>query len=306
MKTEILAVALMALVAGSVYFSAKTESSNSFDEWKAQYGANWDSNEEQYRKMIFEKNLVIINKHNTDDSQTYKMGINQFTAMTDDEFAQIYLDPKPAVSFVDNEEPIVTADVDWVSKGGVSPIKNQGACGSCWAFSATGVLESWSKIKKGQSVSLSEQQLVDCSRSYGNQGCNGGWPSSALKFVKDHGITTESAYAYTAKDGTCKATTGSFKISGYNNNSGCNGLSSALQSMPVSVTVDATNWSKYSSGVFSNCGTGINHAVLLVGATGSNWKIKNSWGSGWGESGFIRLSLGNTCGVCAYAGVTPA
>ena len=186
----------------------------------------------------------------------------------------------------------------------VSGVKNQGQCGSCWAFSATGVMESWAR-KKGQSVNLSEQQLVDCSKSYGNHGCNGGWPSSALKYVIAKGIASQSEYPYTARDGSCRKDGGSFRISGQSSASGCSGLQNAIQSGPVSVTVDANNWSSYRSGVFSNCGKSIDHAVLLVGIVSGNWKIKNSWGTSWGESGYIRLASSNTCGVCSYAGAVP-
>ena len=205
----------------------------------------------------------------------------------------------------DNEYQVIGA-VDWTTQGGVSRVKNQGGCGSCWAFSAVGVLESWSLVNKKTSVDLSEQQLVDCSRPQGNQGCNGGWPHSALTYVAANGIASQTAYPYVAKDQACKTQGGSFKIAGQSALSGCSGLSSGIDAGPVSVTVDASNWSAYKSGVFSNCASGINHAVLLVGvgADGS-WKIKNSWGTGWGESGFIRLGQGNTCGVCQYAGVIP-
>jgi len=151
---------------------------------------------------------------------------------------------------------------------------------------------------KGSSAILSEQQLVDCSGSYGNQGCNGGWPSAALKYVKDKGIATSSSYPYTAKTGTCKTQGGSFKISSIGSAKGCSALQNGINSRPISVCVDASNWSKYSSGVFTNCSTKINHAVLLVGVAGGNWKIKNSWGTSWGERGYIRLGSGNTCGVC--------
>jgi C1A family cysteine protease len=157
----------------------------------------------------------------------------------------------------------------------------------------------------GQSVNLSEQQLVDCSRPQGNQGCNGGWPYNALKYIQQNGITSGSAYPYVARDQSCKTQGGAWKISGYSSFSGCNGLASQINNSPISVTVDATNWSPYRSGVFSNCGSGINHAVLLVGNVGGAWKIKNSWGTGWGEAGFIRLNSGNTCGLCNYAGVVP-
>ena len=162
-------------------------------------------------------------------------------------------------------------------------------------------MESVAKIK-GQNVDLSEQQLVDCSRPQGNQGCNGGWPSSALKYVISNGIASESEYPYVGRDQTCKKQGGSFKISGQSSASGCNGLTNSINASPVSVTVDATNWSTYRSGVFTNCKTSINHAVLLVGIVGGNWKIKNSWGTGWGEQGFIRLAGGNTCGVCSQPG----
>ena len=212
------------------------------------------------------------------------MGLNQFSALTDEEFVNLHLSPKPynpEWENVDVEFKKLGVDIDWTTKGGVSKVKNQGQCGSCWSFSATGVAESWALLK-GQSVDLSEQQLVDCSGSYGNHGCNGGWPSSALNYVKDHGITTESAYPYVGQNKACGTNGGSFKISSYASYSGCNGLSSAINGKPISVTVDATNWSKYASGVFSNCATSINHAVLLVGIVGGNWKIKNSWGTGWG------------------------
>ena len=226
------------------------------------------------------------------------MGVNQFSIYTTEEFASRFLTPMPMVGFPRGDDTMpVIGDVDWTTQGKVSPVKNQGQCGSCWAFSATGVLESFALIN-GNSVSLSEQQLVDCSRPQGNQGCNGGWPSSALNYVKANGITTQSAYPYVARDQACKTQGGSFKISGYISHSGCNGLGSGIESHPVSVTVDATNWSPYRSGIFNNCKASINHAVLLVGISNGVWKIKNSWGTGWGESGFIRLAPRNTCAIC--------
>lgn len=250
-----------------------------------------------------------MNKHNADPTQTYKMGINQFSAMTDAEFASIYLDfesyksQQPLEVTEDNDHPIV-GDIDWTTKGKVSQVKNQGQCGSCWAFSATGVSESYSLIK-GKSVLLSEQELVDCSGSYGNHGCNGGWPSSALRYIKDKGIKSSSEYPYTGRNGQCKGGNGSFKISSVNTFKGCSSLQNNLNAQPISVCVDASNWSRYSSGVFSNCGKSINHAVLLVGILSGNWKIKNSWGSGWGEKGFIRLASGDTCGVCSAESTYP-
>jgi C1A family cysteine protease len=158
-----------------------------------------------------------------------------------------------------------------------------------------------SKIAYGTLQSFSEQQLVDCSTSYGNNACNGGLMNNAFKYVKDKGITSESAYPYTGVKATCKATTGSFKISGYTNASGCPTLANAVVGRPVSVAVDASNWSTYKSGTLSNCGVQLNHGVLLVGLTDAYWLVKNSWASSWGLSGYIQLARGNTCGICNQA-----
>jgi C1A family cysteine protease len=160
-----------------------------------------------------------------------------------------------------------------------------------------------SKIAYGTLKSFSEKQLVDCSGSYGNQGCNGGLMSSSFKFVAENGIVTEAEYPYKPQQGTCLNKTGPFKISGYTNVTTCGDLSTAIVGRPVSVAVDATNWSAYKQGVFSNCATRLNHGVTLVGVSeeSQSWVIKNSWGTGWGEKGLIRLAKGNTCGVCNMA-----
>jgi cathepsin L len=297
-------VSIAVLVA---FYSANETKSDSFEEWKGKFGVSWAPEEEAYRRLIFEKNLVLINKHNADASQSYKMGVNQFTIYTTEEFAIRFLNALPAeeITIQEEQEVEVIGDIDWVAQGKVSGVKNQGSCGSCWAFSATGVMESWSRIKGMGSVSLSEQQLVDCSRAQGNQGCNGGWPANALNYVKANGIAAESEYPYAGKDQTCKKNGGSFKIAGHSSHTGCTALTSAINGSPVSVAVDATNWSPYKSGVFNNCKTSLNHAVLLVGVIGGNWKIKNSWGTSWGEAGYIRLAAGNTCGLCNHEGVIP-
>ena len=305
MRKELLVASLVSIAILAAYYGTHPARSDAFDEWKGQFGISWAPEEEAYRRLIFEKNILKIEEHNRDATHTYQMGVNQFTIYTTEEFAERFLTPMPMVGFPQGDDTMIEiGDVDWTTKGKVSRVKNQGQCGSCWAFSATGVMES-SALFAGKTVDLSEQQLVDCSRPQGNQGCNGGWPSNALKYVQAKGITTESAYAYVAKDQTCKTDGGAFKISGQKSFSSCSGLSTQINNSPISVTVDATNWSTYKSGVFNNCKASINHAVLLVGAIGGNWKIKNSWGTSWGEGGYIRLATGNTCGVCAYAGVVP-
>jgi C1A family cysteine protease len=123
---------------------------------------------------------------------------------------------------------------------------------------------------------------------------------SAFQYIIDHKIATSADYPYTARDGACKTTTRSGSLSSFVDVPGCDNLINALSARPVSVAVDASVWSGYKSGVLSNCGTAVNHGVLLVGATDAFWKIKNSWGAGWGENGFIRLNRGNTCAVCSY------
>jgi len=198
------------------------------------------------------------------------MGLNQFSAYTDEEFQQQYLGlvlPDNLEIVADLTDNTRLADVDWVSQGAVTAVKNQGQCGSCWAFSTTGGLEGLSKLAYGTLESFSEQQLVDCSGSYGNMACNGGLMDNAYKFVRDKGIVHESEYAYKAVKQTCAIAGGPFKISGFTDIRNCNDLVSAVTGRPISVAVDATNWSRYSSGVFNNCATRLNHGVTLVGVT---------------------------------------
>ena len=228
------------------------------------------------------------------------MGVNQFTDLTDGEFQAIYLTlivPKENHNiYIDTITPNV--DIDWQAAGKVTPVKNQAQCGSCWAFSATAALESAVLIAGQGTFDFSEQQLVDCSRAYGNQGCNGGWMDAAFHYIRDHGISTGREYPYVGVDQQCQHETGSRWLSGYTDVPGCDNLINALSTRTVSVAVDAGTWSPYKSGVLSNCGTSLNHGVLLIGATDAYWRIKNSWGTTWGEAGFIRITRGNTCGIC--------
>jgi hypothetical protein len=181
------------------------------------------------------------------------MGINQFTHMTQEEFVKTYLIERPQKSYiVDEKINPPNADIDWTTKGVVSPVKNQGSCGSCWAFSAVAVLEAFS-LMKGVSVNLSEQQLVDCSRAQGNAGCNGGYNIQGLAYVKLNGIASTSQYPYVAKDQNCKMTGGSFKITNVQSATGCNAMNNAVQTRPIGVSVDATNWSSYTSGILNKC-----------------------------------------------------
>jgi len=166
----------------------------SFSSYKADYAKIYaDLAEEQYRKTIFLRNIIKIEEHNADKTQTYTKGINQFSDLTDEEFKAQYLTlmaPHKKVTVISEESftPIV-GDVDWVAQGKVTAVKNQGSCGSCWAFSAIGAVES-AYLFAGQNLNLAEQQLVDCAGGkYGNQGCRGGWMDSAFQFGIDNGLT---------------------------------------------------------------------------------------------------------------------
>ena len=308
-RTEV-GILLAALALAAVLFSQSTAPSKSeFQLWKEKFNTKYESVfEESYRERLFLENLAQINAHNSNEFRTYEQGVNQFTAMTQEEFEQNYLGlivDQPEIVEEEQVNAVPNDDIDWVAKGAVTPVKNQGQCGSCWAFSATGGLEGLSKVSGGSLESFSESQLVDCSGKYGNQACNGGLMDNAFKFVKDNGIVHEDEYPYKPVKQTCKMQTGNFKISGFTDIKKCSDLIKALQDRPVSIAVDATNWSRYSSGVFSNCRTSLNHGVLLVGSQGGNWVVKNSWGTGWGQKGFITLegknNSANTCGLCNVA-----
>lgn len=177
--------------------------------------------------------------------------------------------------------------MNWTALGMTTSVKDQGSCGSCYAFSAVAAIESAHLIQKNLSLSLSSQQIVDCSGSEGNMGCNGGWPSNSFVYVINNNITTAAQYPYTANAGKCKFTGGDYRISSYRSPYSCSGLLSEIDRRPLVVEVDATNWYLYSNGVFNSCSStvSINHAVTLAGVdSNANWWIKNSWGIYWGRN----------------------
>eukprot|EP01083_Nonionella_stella_P156716 507833_1 len=297
----------------------------SFQHWKKEFGKTYDSLEQEGRAFItFLDNWKMINDFNIADERSFTLRMNQFSDLNADDF-QVYVHghkgsclkkrsvQQRAMKPVTAQKTSTTPDaVDWTNVNGksyVTPVKNQGQCGSCWAFSTTGSIESRTAIANGQTddaiVSLSEKQLIDCSVSYGNYGCQGGWMDDAFKYViASGGLCSEEEYPYSPTDTErCKAKACGTKydaISSYTNVTADSetSLEAAVTEGPVSIAIDAGSsaFQFYSGGVVDgSCGDYLNHGVLVVGyGTDSDsgkkfWKVKNSWGDSWGEDGYVLL-----------------
>jgi C1A family cysteine protease len=261
---------------------------------------------------VFDANVKKIHYHNT-HSNTWTMEINKFADLTAKEFKRLYTSTYFPVNNTAWFVPpsALPASVDWTTEGAVTPVKDQGQCGSCWAFSSTGSIEGAWALKNKVLYNLSEQQLVDCSTFEGNQGCNGGLMDQAFQYVVSNGLGTDEAYPYTATGpNACKNVSSVVTLTGFKDvpkNSEV-ALMTAVVQQPVSVAVEADQsvFQFYSGGVMdSACGTQLDHGVLAVGygVDGGKeyYKVKNSWGSSWGEKGYIRLGRGakfNPSGQC--------
>jgi len=301
-----------------------------FKEFIETFGTEYESKEEfQRRYEIFTANLRRIEKLNSQTYRSTKFGVTKFADLTPEEFKNTYLSSLPFV--VDPSWPMgneystqtiqdLPDSWDWRTKGAVTGVKNQGDCGSCWAFSTTGNIEGQWFLGGNPLVGLSEQNLVDCDHEcmeyQGEQvcdsGCDGGLMPNAFNYVlKNNGIDTEASYSYTGEDGTCQssATIGA-TIKNWTMIPGNEDQMAAylVNQGPVSIAVDAELWQYYIGGVFEFpwCGTNLDHGVLIVGYGNSTdwigeeidfWWIKNSWGEDWGESGYIRMEKGSDqCG----------
>lgn len=272
---------------------------DSFSAFEARYGKNYLPSERAFRAKVYEYNMAWADKVNA-EGHPYTVGATPFADMTNTEFATSKMCGcmlkstkvhKPAAPIM---EPAVES-IDWREKGAVTPVKNQLGCGSCWAFSATGALEAGHFIANGELISLSEQQLVDCDpKSYG---CNGGEMYYAFEYVMNHGICTEEEYPYHSKDEDCKDNkcTVVVKNKGFEMVEFQSGvaLKQAVSKFPVSIGVEADSavFQMYKTGVLDStaCGVYVNHGVLAVGFTEDYWIVKNSWGSDWGDGGYIKI-----------------
>ena len=296
--------------------SAISELEMKYVQYLADFGKTLSTHTEFNLRMDhFARSIKEIEEHNATDS-TFKKGLTHLSDWSENEYRQLLglrREPHPVgTQYISYPEVENYNSIDWIAKGAVTAVKDQGQCGSCWSFSATGTMEGEHFVRTGKLLSFSEQQLVSCSTA--NYGCNGGWQYKAFKYYESHDAITEANYPYTSGRGQVASCQYSSKTKtsveasnyGFVTADSISDMYSALTKQPLAVSVEADRsaWQNYSSGVLSGtaCGTNLDHAVLVVGYGTENgvnyWHVKNSWGTSWGERGYIKLAVVSGKGTC--------
>jgi len=321
MSTTLLLIAFV-LCANAVVYKARKGITNAqaFEEYNQFWNKSHCSGaEKQARFLNFQMNARKIQQANLKSKligSSATFGFTKFSDMSVREFQTKMLGFKPSATShfqvknaVEKREAlqVPSGAIDWVAKGMTTAVKDQGQCGSCWAFSTTETVESANLIAGRSAPSGSPQEIVDCDTS--DSGCNGGDPAEALQWVVNQGgQETDACYPYTAQDGTCAQANcqpdPNLKISTVNPISGSEtAIYQVLGQSPLSICCDAEPWQNYNGGVLTadQCGSSVDHAIQLTGYSpdqGGYWIVRNSWGASWGESGFIYLQFGqDTCAI---------
>ncbi|XP_051245995.1 cathepsin S-like [Dicentrarchus labrax] len=318
---------LFTIMCGFVTAVINSELDRNWELWKKVHNKVYSQQIEEFgRRRIWEENLEMINVHNLEASlglHTYELAMNHLGDLTTEEITGtltgtiVPSDLKRGRSNLIKVNSTLPLSLDWRDEGLVTKVKMQGSCGSCWAFSAVGALEGQLKKSRGDLMSLSPQNLVDCSIKYGNHGCNGGFMANAFQYViKNQGINSDAAYPYIGKRGRCKynsqyraANCSSYAFVPEGDESA---LKASLAKIgPISVAIDASRpkFVFYRHGVYRDhtCTHHVNHGVLVVGygtERGQDyWLVKNSWGINYGDEGYIKMARNrrNQCGIALYA-----
>lgn len=316
-----LAIAATLLFAASFDNGLNTEAQDlaDFKAFLQKYRKTLSSPEDfEFRLRVFTDNKRYAESVNA-QGLSYKLGENEFSDLTFEEFSRKFLS---APKYQSLERPQanphfkLSGSKNWLAEGKVTPVKNQGACGSCWAFSTTGSLETAHAIKTGELIGYSESELVDCAGDYGNEGCNGGEMRDAFHYIKDHQLSPEKDYPYVPKTRECtadKTKNNRIKIKSYEilKNPVVEELVKLIDINTVSIGIEVQrDFQMYKSGIFKgkpNCGWRLNHGVLAVGYDTDKetaldyFLVKNSWGKGWGEEGYVRVLVGTGAGTCGVA-----